>query len=179
MTDPDERVANARSVVWRDVDGQRQAFAKFKKFRRPMRGLDMKLVADADRQYKELKRLDADIGEGPLIQLMIASIAAALRSAILVDSIRPKEQKATGYSDWAHWLWNVYSGTAHAQSWPRLLPAHYGEGTVVSSGFVGNLIEVIAVTEIGLCAVVDRSQPGTASTTKTVDETTAMSLIGR
>lgn len=179
-TDPEERVVNALAVVWRDADSQRQAFANFQTFRRRVYGLDAEMVAAANRQHKELKRQRADIPEGRLIERMIGAVATALQSATpdggasslsSDEGAKPKAQHSPGYTEWAQWLWNTYSGAAHAHSWPRLLPRVYGDGIVVTPGFVGNLLEVVGVTDVGLCAVIDRAQPGTAGTTAPVDTT--------
>jgi hypothetical protein len=175
-TDPDERVRNALSVVWRDADGQHQAFNKLKTFRQLGLAPDAQLLAAADTQYKELKRLGADIGEGALIQRMIAAVAAALESDI-ADAPGLPADHAELASEWAHWLWNIYSGSAHAQSWPRLIPDFYGDGTVVSGNFCGDLMEVAAVTQVGLYAVADRVQPASAGTTAEVDSSIAVSMI--
>ena len=174
--EPDVRTANALGVVWRDSDGQRQAFNKLKTFRQLSLAPDAQLLTDADSQYKELKRLGADISEGALIQRMIAAVAVALDSAMAGNPGLPREHAELA-SEWANWLWSIYSGSSHALSWPRLIPEFYGDGIIVTGNFCGDLLEVATVTQLGLYAVVDRIQPGTAGTNAEVDYSIAISLI--
>lgn len=161
--DPDVRLTNARGVLWRDADGLRPALNQFAEFRR-LRAFkpDRALMRKAEAQRNKLKAEGAEVTESQNVARMIAALTDAMALSKMDRQVAREDSE---------WLWNIYSGTSHAQSWARLLPQLYGDGVVITGNFLGDLLQVASLTQIGMWAVIERSRPGTAGTTDPVDLT--------
>lgn len=164
-TDPDVRLTNAAAVLWRDADGFRPALSAMSKFKQ-LQALKppADLVDAAAEQRTALVAAGGKIPEGILVDRMIQSVANAVTTA------RPGDDHQT-LREHASWMWNLYSGAAHANFWPRIIEPFYGDGNAITGNYLGDLFQVSVATEVGLYAVLDRARPGTAGATSPVDMT--------
>ncbi|HEY9291107.1 MAG TPA: hypothetical protein VIP98_07500 [Microlunatus sp.] len=161
--DPEVRLANARSVIWLDCDGFHRAAGDLSKFEQ-MTGVvpPEDIVAEAREQRAALARAGANIGDGALVQRMVQVMGEALADVLPDNGDETQREHAK-------WMWNFYSGAAHANGWPRLIPELYGDGQTISGNYLGDLFQLTRATQLSLYAVRDRIQPGTAGTTAPVN----------
>jgi len=124
-SDPKQRLKNAKMVLAQDCQSGIRALEEYAKFQ-GMRAMSppAELLADLRQQRANLYPQGRVPGEGTVIKRQTEAFIQALQmaqegqdDAVILEDVGPEILR-----DHASWLWNTYSGLAHAYSWPRLLP---------------------------------------------------------
>lgn len=115
--DPETRLANARVVLALDAQSGTRATEIYSDFQ-SMRGVRApdELVDRFKSQLQELYPAGRVPGEGAGVRRMVAALSDAFLAADLRENF-----DSSLLTDHAQWLWNTYSGLAHAYMWPHLM----------------------------------------------------------
>lgn len=165
-TTPEDREQRARAVLAKDCDSGHQALQAYATFQ----GLGAFAAPEELRdqlkaQRKTLWPSGNPPGDGKVITGMIDSLGIALKTA---GNEVGAEQDIL--QDHGAWLWNTYSGLAHGYTWPRLLPG-ISPDRGIPGDFPMDIYQVAVVTHIAALAALNRSLPGSATTTDPVPGT--------
>lgn len=124
-SDPKQRLTNAKMVLAQDCQSGLRALEEYAKFQ------GFRAFSPPDELVEQLRQQRAHLypkgkipGEGTMIKRQTEAFIQALQVAAegqkdagILDDYGPEI-----LHDHASWLWNTYSGLAHAYSWPLLLP---------------------------------------------------------
>lgn len=161
---PDQRRDRAAAVLAQDAASGIKALQHYTQFDglagvRAPEDLLTRFVAQKD----ELRQQQAPARDGDIVDGMTEAIVDALELAEINDQF--------GFAilrDHAHWLWNTYSGLAHAYSWPRSMWTLSGDRRIPGD-FPMDLNQVSTSAHVALMAYLARAAPGSADTTTPVD----------
>lgn len=121
-----------------------------------------KLLTEFQNQRAALLKQQPQARDGSVVDGMIESIIEALIAADVDEEFGPAILR-----DHARWLWNTYSGTAHAYSWPRSMWTVSGDRRIPGD-FPMDLHQTATCLHIALVAALARLAPRSAGSTKTV-----------
>ncbi|GAA1986412.1 hypothetical protein [Amycolatopsis minnesotensis] len=161
--DPATRLRNARVLLAQEAKGFTQAldcYAGFEQFSRMKP--EAQYLAAAQRQKAAIQEGNQPPGDGKVMYGAAEVVAAALE-AMPGDADGSRKALKEHFI----WLWNTYSGVAHAHAWPRLLPGS-GQDRRIPGDFPSDLHMIATTAHVAMLSFKLRHQPGSANTTKTV-----------
>lgn len=161
--DPETRLKSARSVLALDAKSGARALGVYENFQ-GMQSVKApeELVEKFQTQLQNLYPSGRVPGEGAGITKMVS----ALSNAYLVAGLE-KEFSHSILVDHSQWLWNTYSGLAHAYMWPHLAWNISGDRRMPGD-FSLDLFMTANSFYIGQLAHENRAKQHTAGTTENV-----------
>lgn len=165
-TDPTKRLENAKIVIAQDCQSGIRGIRQYVEFKgMPAMAPHPEVLEDLRKQKAELYPSGRLPGETTIIARQTEALIEALHAAG-VD----KDFSTDIMRDHASWLWNTYSGLAHANSWPLLLPGLSADPRIPGD-FPIDFYMTITAFHVAVLAYFDRTQPGSESTTEHVNTT--------
>jgi hypothetical protein len=165
-TDPETRLTNARVLLAQETYEfvkTLDLFSEFSQLRLVVPDADY--VARAKRQNREINQ-GRPKGDGQVMNGAAEQIATALQTRLP----GPSEHNHDVLREHFIWLWNTYSGLAHAHAWPKLLPGS-GQDRNIPGNFPGDFHMIATAAHIAMLTLKHRLQPQTANTTSPVPMT--------
>lgn len=161
--DPQVRLARAGQMLALDCGSGVKALKQFTEFQ----GLaamtpPRQLLDDLTAQRQRLAANVGQLPEGKVVAGMVEALIDSLAAADPAGEFSPEILR-----DHGQWLWNAYSGLAHAYSWPRLLPTIAGDRRIPGD-FPFDLHQVAGSVHVAVLATLQRGRPGTALTTEDI-----------
>jgi hypothetical protein len=165
-TDPAKRLENAKIVIAQDCQSGIRGIRQYVEFKgMPAMAPHPEVLEDLRKQKAELYPSGRLPGETTIIARQTEALIEALHAAG-VD----KDSSTDIMRDHASWLWNTYSGMAHANSWPLLLP-RISTDPRIPGDFPIDFYMTVTAFHVAVLAYFDRTQPGSESTTAHVNTT--------
>lgn len=165
-TDPDKRLENAKIVIAQDCQSGIRGIREYVEFEgMPAMAPHPEVLEGLRKQKAELYPNGRLPGETTIIVRQTEALIEALHAAG-VD----KDFSTDIMRDHASWLWNTYSGLAHANSWPLLLPRLSADPRIPGD-FPIDFYMTVTAFHVAVLAYFDRTEPGGQSTTEHVNTT--------
>jgi len=165
--DPDKRLKNARTVLAQDCQSGIRGVQKYMNFNgMPGMAPSPELLEDLQKQKNQLYPKGQPPGETEIINQQTEAFIEALHAAGIDRTFSTDIMR-----DHASWLWNTYSGLAHAYSWPRWLFG-LSRDLRIPGDFPIDLFMTANALLMAIIAYLDRTAAGSAFTTRHVDATT-------
>lgn len=165
-TEPDKRLENAKIVIAQDCQSGIRGVQQYVEFKgMPAMAPQPDVLEGLQQQKVELYPNGRLPGETTIIVRQTEALIEALHAAG-VD----KNSSTDIMRDHASWLWNTYSGLAHANSWPLLLPGLSADPRIPGD-FPIDFYMTVSAFHVAILAYFDRTQPGSESTTEHINTT--------
>lgn len=166
-TDPEKRLENAKSVIAQDCQSGIRGIQQYVEFAgMPAMAPSPELLEGLRQQKDELYPKGRLPGEATIIHRQTEALIEALHAAGIDKTFSTDIMR-----DHASWLWNTYSGLAHANSWPLLLPG-ISPDRRIPGDFPIDLYMTTTAFHMAVLAYLDRTEAGSAFTTEHVDAMT-------